>query len=194
MESQDQQSSKKLSPHDIRHLVLGTTPDNYENMIQFYVKFLAAKVAHGSEHITFLRYDEEHHRLGIVSIPGTTARSQIAGNVSGLRHIAFGFSNLTDLATFYEQKKAQGIKPQWIVNHGISTSMYFTDPDGNELEALVDNFDTAEEAIEYMSSPEFHENPIGVDYDPEEFLRRVRSGEDEKSIKTRPNIGPRARR
>lgn len=66
--------------------------------------------------------------------------------------------------------------------------MYYRDPDGNELELQVDNFETVAEAIEFMNGTEFEENPIGVDYDPEEFVRRVRSGEDEKRIKMRSDL------
>lgn len=78
--------------------------------------------------------------------------------------------------------------PEKLVNHGMSTSMYYKDPDGNELELQVDNFDTVAEAIEFMNGAKFEENPICFDYDPEEFVKRVRSGEDDKSIKLRPDL------
>jgi hypothetical protein len=69
------------------------------------------------------------------------------------------------------------------VNHGPTTSLYLRDPDGNELETQVDNFDTPQEATESFASKEFEDNPIGVDFDPEELIERLRSGEDERSIK-----------
>ncbi|KAL2783259.1 Glyoxalase/Bleomycin resistance protein/Dihydroxybiphenyl dioxygenase [Aspergillus keveii] len=194
MAAASDQATHLLSPADIRHFVLGTTPENYDVMADFYTKFLGAEVSVRSEFLTMLRYDHEHHRLGIAAIPGTKSRNAIGGTISGLRHVAFGFNTLGDLATFYEQRKAQGILPDWVVNHGLSTSMYYLDPDGNQAEVLVDNFDTSEEAIAYMASPEFQENPIGVEFDPEEFVRKVRNGVDEKEIKTRPNIGRRMKR
>lgn len=46
----------------------------------------------------------------------------------------------------------------------------------------------------FIESASFAENPIGVDFDPEEFVKRVRSGEDEKVIKKRPDIGKRITR
>lgn len=55
----------------------------------------------------------------------------------------------------------------------------------------VDNFDTNEETTEYLQSAGFIENPIGVDFDPEELVRRLQSGESHASIKKRPEIGPR---
>jgi hypothetical protein len=42
-----------------------------------------------------------------------------------------------------------------------------------------------------MTSPEFRENPIGVDFDAEEMIKRIESGESFESMKKRPNIGPR---
>lgn len=72
--------------------------------------------------------------------------------------------------------------------------MYYFDPDGNEFEMQVNNFDTADEAIEFMKTPEYATNPIGVDIDIEEWLARVKSGEDEKTLKKRPVIGQRLSR
>jgi len=55
-------------------------------------------------------------------------------------------------------------------------SMYYADPDGNQMELQVDACATAEEANAYMDSPHFAANPIGVEYDPDEILTRLRSG------------------
>lgn len=79
------------------------------------------------------------------------------------------------------------------VNHGMSTSMYYFDLDKNEYELQVDNFDTTEEAHEWMRSQECQLNPIGVDFVPEEFVKCVRSGQPEAEIK-RPLIGKRQTR
>jgi hypothetical protein len=70
--------------------------------------------------------------------------------------------------------------------------MYYSDPDGNRLETQVENFETMKEANAYIESAAFQENPLGTDFDPEELVRRVRSGEGEDSIKARPNVGPRS--
>ena len=67
-------------------------------------------------------------------------------------------------------------------------------PDGTEVETQVDNFDTAEEGMAFIQGPSFAENPIGVDFDPEVLIQRVRSGEEDASIKKRPDIGPRSTR
>lgn len=68
------------------------------------------------------------------------------------------------------------------------------DPDGNEFEMQVDNFDTSEEALTFMNTPEYKLNPIGVDLDMHQWLKRVRSDEPEEDIKKRPVIGERLTR
>lgn len=108
-----------------------------------------------------------------------------------LEHIAFAFHSLEDLAVAYRQRRARGITPIWSVNHGPTTSIYYKDPDGNKIETQVDNFDTVEEAGKFFLTEEFEQNPIGVDFDPEDLVRRLKSGEDRRAIMQRPEIGPR---
>ncbi|KAK6950183.1 hypothetical protein Daesc_008509 [Daldinia eschscholtzii] len=184
--------SKRISPEALCHIVLRTTPDNFDCMVDFYLTILAGRVSHQSHRLCFMTYDYEHHRIALIK--DATAVPREGAPQVGLHHVAFGFKTLQDLVTSYEEKKAAGMLPVWSVNHGMSTSMYYEDPDGNQLEFQVDNFDTVPEAVEFMASPAFEENPIGADFDPEVFVERVKSGEDDKSIKARPNIGPRDRR
>ena len=51
--------------------------------------------------------------------------------------------------------------------------MYYRDPDGNRVELQIDNFATAEEGQAWMLSPAFAQNPIGVEYDPDELVVNV---------------------
>jgi hypothetical protein len=53
--------------------------------------------------------------------------------------------------------------------------MYYGDPDGNQMEFQVDCFAENDEANAFMYRA-FSINPIGVEYDPEEWLAEVRSG------------------
>ncbi|EXJ79170.1 hypothetical protein A1O3_08671 [Capronia epimyces CBS 606.96] len=180
-------SPQVKSPTALAHVVLRT--NNYRAMVDFYVQFLGGKVAYENEYLAFITYDEEHHRIAILQLPETANKVR---NTAGLEHIAFTFDTLDDLALAYRQRKELGMLPVWCVNHGPTTSMYYEDPDGNQLETQVDNFDSVEETDKFMRSNAFAENPIGVDYDPEDLIRRLQAREDDKSIKERPNIGPRS--
>ncbi|EXJ69169.1 uncharacterized protein A1O5_08104 [Cladophialophora psammophila CBS 110553] len=178
--------TKVKSPSSLAHVVLRTP--NFAVMNKYYKTFLGAEASYENEILSFLTYDEEHHRIAIIAVPGTGPKVR---HSAGLEHIAFTFDTLDDLCLTYRQRKEAGIKPTWCVNHGPTTSIYYTDPDGNMIETQVDNFDTVEEANAFMASKAFAENPIGTDFDPEELIRRLQSGEDHVSIKKRIENGPR---
>ena len=182
----DAPAAKVQSPSTLAHVVLRTS--NYQKMVDFYITFLGGTISYSNDYLCFITYDEEHHRIALIGIPGTAPKVPTS---CGLEHIAFTFPTLSDLLLAYRQRKARGISPVWNVNHGPTTSLYYKDPDGNMLETQVDNFDTAEEANEFMSGPYFAENPLGTDIDPEDLISRIKSGESDASLKKRVEVGPR---
>jgi len=182
----DAPADKVKAPASLAHVVLRTA--NFKAMVQFYKTFLGAYAAYENDFLSFLTYDEEHHRIAILTIPGTGPKVPTS---SGLEHVAFTYETLSDLALAYRQRKQKGMDPVWSVNHGPTTSIYYKDPDGNMIETQVDNFDNPDDATAFMMSKEFGENPIGTDFDPEELIKRLRSGEDDASIKKRIESGPR---
>lgn len=175
-----------VSPARLAHIVLRTS--RMQEMIDWYRLVLNADTAFANGEIAFLSYDDEHHRIAFVNIPGLAA--QPAGQV-GLHHFAFTYDKLSDLLGNYERLRDRGIRPAWCVNHGPTTSMYYADLEENQIEFQVDNYPTVEEAGEFFFTEAFATNTIGVDYDPEELLRKLRAGEDETALKMRPPSGPR---
>lgn len=83
--------TKVTSPIKLAHVVLRTRPETFASMVSFYKTFLGAESSHENEFISFLTYDDEHHRIAIVAIPdigpkdaktsGLEVRSRIAGQV-----------------------------------------------------------------------------------------------------------------
>ena len=69
------------------------------------------------------------------------------------------YAGLGDLLATYLRLKAHGILPHWPINHGVTTSMYYRDPDNNRVELQIDNFPTAEELQDYFRSAAFAANP-----------------------------------
>ncbi|CRG83406.1 hypothetical protein PISL3812_00757 [Talaromyces islandicus] len=187
------------TPIALAHVVLRTTPAKYSQMVSFYTALLSATPIYQNETMTFLRYDHEHHRLAIVQTPSIEPAPE-GSLVAGLDHIAFTFASLPELARTYISLKStpqQPILPVWCVNHGPTTSMYYRDPNGTRVELQVDNFDTAEEADAYMRSEAFKRNPIGVDFEPEEWAATVFRAADQdgeegmEKIKMRAEMGER---
>lgn len=169
-----------LRPTSFAHVFLRT--NRFQEMVTWYKTVLGAEARFETDRIAFLCFDEEHHRVAICALPGTGNKIKTS---AGLEHMAFGFETLDDLALAYQQRKDLGILPSWCVNHGITTSIYYTDPDGNQIETQVDTFEDNDEATTYMLSAEFKANPIGTEFDPEDLVRRLQSGEDHASIKKR---------
>jgi hypothetical protein len=54
--------------------------------------------------------------------------------------------------------------------------MYYADPDGNQMEFQVEVFDSSDEAVAFMRGSEMAENPVGVEYDPDDWLEQKRAG------------------
>jgi catechol-2,3-dioxygenase len=182
----DAPTTKVISPCKLAHVVLRT--NNFKNMVEYYRDFLGAQTIYENDFLAFLSYDDEHHRIAIATIPDTRPKDR---GSCGLEHIAFTFNSLSDLLLAYRQRKQKGIQPLWPVNHGPTTSIYYQDPDGNQIETQVDNFDDADEATAFMKSKYFAENPIGTDFDPEDWIGRLSRGESESVLKKRVEIGPR---
>ncbi|KAJ5635162.1 uncharacterized protein N7484_008475 [Penicillium longicatenatum] len=184
----DKVGTTVTSPVKLAHVVLRTKPENFVQMTSFYKTFLGGHASHENDFLSFITYDDEHHRIAIAAIPGLGDHD---ARTCGLEHIAFTFAKLEDLLLAYRQRQAQGIKPVWAVNHGITISIYYRDPDGNQIETQVDGFNTVEEANEYMKKKEFSENPIGVDFDPDEYIQKLKDGASPNELLVRPDIGPR---
>src|SRR3954465_13942163 len=167
-------------PQKLSHLVLQT--NRRDQMRDWYCTVLGAEILHENRFICFISYDDEHHRVAFID-PGPLAekapsegKTARAGGEVGLHHVAFTFDPV-DLADHYDGLKAKGIKPHRCVNHGMTTSMYYYDPDHNQVELLFDNFYTAREGREYMQSrSESDKNPVGIDFDPDEMVARIRKG------------------
>jgi len=177
--------AKVKSPTKLAHIVLRT--GKFTQMVEFYKTFLGATASYENEQLSFLAYDDEHHRIAIVNLGvGPQDKSR-----AGLEHVAFTFDSVPDLLLAYRQRKAKGIVPIWSVNHGPTLSLYYRDPDGNQIETQVDSFENPEEATQFMKSEEFTENPIGVDFDPEELIEKLKEGVSERELLKRPKIGPR---
>ena len=177
-----------IHPQSLAHVLLKTPAAQFKTMRTYYKTFLGAKVAYENDMLCLLAYDEEHHRVGIFAPPGTEPKTP---NSAGLAHFCFAYGTLRELATSYTQRKAHGITPSWCVNHGPTTSMYYTDPDGNQIEVQVENFDDMNDVKKFLESDNWRMNPFGTDFNPETLIKRLDSGEDEKEIKKRIEIGPR---
>lgn len=160
----------RVHPEKFAHAFYRTR--RFDQMLEWYKIVFDATVQHQNPVLTFLAYDEEHHRfallnLGILQPDGKETDKE---GLIGVDHLAYTYSSIDDLFENYEYLKAQDIRPYWCVHHGVTVSMYYSDPDGNQMEFQIDCFETNDKANEFISGPGFSVNPIGVEFDPDEWL------------------------
>ncbi len=172
----------RIRPAKFVHVVYRTR--RFEAMLRWYATVFDARIQHQDPVLAFLTYDDEHHRFAFVnmSVVDPDGQQLERSGVIGVDHVAYTYTSLSDLFENYAQLKELGITPYWCIHHGITVSMYYGDPDGNQMEFQVDSYASNDEANAFMSGPHFAENPIGVEFDPDEWLARVRAGEPPERI------------
>lgn len=158
------------SPIKFAHVVLKTR--KYKEMVSWWCEFLEGRVRHGNDFISFISYDDEHHRLAIAAIPGLEDPNPKS---AGVEHFAFTFETIDDLFAQYEKMSARGCKPYWTINHGFTLSAYYRDPEGNQVETQVDTL-SLKDADAFMQGPLFAANPIGINVDFDVLIERRRNG------------------
>ena len=168
-------TNKKLA-----HIVLQT--GQLPVLRDWYLRVLDAHVVYENQFLSFMTFDEEHHRLAIAQLPQPAARTPMT---VGLAHSAYTFPDIASLLTKYDDLKNAGIPPHVPVQHGPTTSIYYRDPDGNTVELQVDNFATSEAATAFMRGDEFHADPFGPTFDPDAMFVALRAGVPESELLTR---------
>ena len=171
----------KPAPSKFSHVVLTTT--RFEEMRDFYLTVLCARPAFENDRICFMTYDEEDHRLGIVSRPDL---APVDKTHAGLEHISFTYPTLELLLAAYLHNKEQGIEPFWPIIHGPTVSIYYHDPDGNKVEFQYDVFPDQAAIAEYMATGAYEENFIGIIFDVDQMVADFEAGVSLEDLVRRP--------
>ena len=175
----------RIAPAKFAHIVLRSA--QIDAMVDWYKTVLEAEVTFGDRMAAFLTYDDEHHRVAIVSMPGLPAPTAAT---AGMEHFAFTYETADDLFATFERLRDLGIHPYWCINHGPTLSMYYRDPDLNQVELQIDIHDSIERVNAWFEQSDFEVNPIGVKFDPQDLIRRYREGEALNTLLDRPRIDP----
>lgn len=122
------------------HVVLRVT--NRERAEQFYNGLLGlpicARLDQDGLKMAFFSLGD-HHNFAVMEVTGEgSTKSESA---TGLHHVAFKIgNNLDELREAKAKLEAAGITPHPI-DHEVTKSLYFADPDGNGIELYVDASD-----------------------------------------------------
>ncbi|MEE4546631.1 VOC family protein [Streptomyces sp. V4-01] len=143
-------------------------------MRDWYCAVLEGHVVYEDAALTFITFDEEHHRIALLNPPGALQRK--APTTAAMHHVAYTFDGLDDLLDRYVTLRDKGIAPAVCIAHGVTTSMYYQDPDGNFVEMQIDNFAEPDLATGYMRGPEYAADSVGPAFDPQRMLLAREAG------------------
>jgi catechol-2,3-dioxygenase len=153
-----------LIPPKFHHLNLKTT--RLQEMIDFYAVLVGAEVIHRDDLGAWLSNDDANHRIALLAFPDFTD-DPLKEQHTGLHHSAFEYGSFDDLNATFLRLRDAGIEPAFCLDHGMTFSYYYADPDGNHVELQCDVFGDWAASKAWMStSEEFRANPIGQFVDP----------------------------
>ena len=158
----------------LHHFNLKTT--RLQEMVDWYATVVGMKPAFQFPGGAWLTNDGANHRLALLTSP-QLSEDPAKLTHTGMHHSAFEYPTMGDLLDTYSRLKTLGIEPHASLDHGMTMSFYYEDPDGNSVELQSDNFATWQESSEWMcTSPQFASNPIGMPVDPEQLLAAHKAG------------------
>jgi catechol-2,3-dioxygenase len=169
------------------HLNLKTT--RLDEMIEFYGEVVGAEVLFRDDVGAWLSNDEANHRIALLAFPNFSDDPQKEEH-TGIHHSAFEYARFDELNDTYLRLKEAGIQPSFCLDHGMTFSYYYTDPDGNHVELQIDNFGDWGRSSEWMrTSEEFAANPIGQFVDPEKVAADRAAGVEFEEIHAKAMAG-----
>ena len=127
-----------IVPDRIGHVVIKVR--NLERSKQFFTDVLGLKLMMESPKLKiafFASNGRDHHEIACAEV-GADADRQHSRQI-GLQHIAFRLRDEAHLRAAYKELKDKQVPIDFTVDHGITKSIYFRDPDGHLFEVYCDN-------------------------------------------------------
>jgi len=146
-----------IQAHKLGHIVLKVRDAGKSK--DFYTQTLGLKVAHEDlkRGTVFLSFGREHHELALFQL--ATGEPPSAAQ-PGLHHMAWRLQNFEELREAYKELKAMGVPVESTVEHNVTRSVYFPDPDGNRVELYCD---MTENGFETMSTVGPRREPLNLE-------------------------------
>lgn len=148
------------APKEIGHLVLNVT--DVERSTTFYRDVVGFQVSRYRPDGTgaFLTCGVVHHNLALFKAPAD-AQPRQKGQI-GLNHFAFKVESYGALQEAYRRLIEANAPIDHIVDHGMTRSVYFLDPDGIAMELFCDTFATEAEGLAFMQATRGQATPMDI--------------------------------
>jgi len=127
-----------IHPDRIGHVVIKVR--DIERSRKFYTEVMGLQLMMelGQLKMAFFASNgRDHHEIACMEV-GKDAKAPEWRQV-GLVHIAFRLKDEDELRSAFKVLKDNAVPISFTVDHGITKSIYFSDPDGNQLEVYCDN-------------------------------------------------------
>ena len=134
-----------VQPKRVGHIVLNVS--DVKTSTKFYTEILGFQIAIEREIGTFLTCGKIHHDLALFQA-NSDAQPIIKGSL-GLNHMALQVEDFGMLTEYYLSLKDSGIIDR-TTDHGMTSSIYLTDPDGNGIELFCNNQENPADGLETM--------------------------------------------
>ena len=149
----------------LHHINLKTT--RLQQMVDWYALVVGSQVTFQDANGAWLTNDEANHRIALLCYPGFVDDPERETR-TGMHHSAFEYSSFQELNATYLRLRERDVAPDMCIDHGMTLSYYYKDPDGNRVELQCDAFGDWSRSTKWMRTSEaFHANPIGQFVDPE---------------------------
>jgi len=137
-----------VHPKRVGHVVLNVR--DVAASTKFYTDVIGFQVALQKEDATFLTCGTIHHDLALFKCK----QSFRAEGGVGLNHIALQVEDFDMLTEYHNILESNKVEIDRTTDHGMTSSIYLKDPDGNGIELFCNNQDNPAEGLELMRSPE----------------------------------------
>ena len=171
----------------LHHVTFKTT--RLDEMIAWYETVIGAKVQFRDHSAAWTTNDEANHRIAFLAVPGLSDDEQKTRH-NGMHHCAFEYDSFDALMASFDRLRKANIEPAFCLDHGMTISLYYRDPEGNFVELQNDVFDDWAKSGDFMrTSPDFAANPIGTFFDPALVYDAMKSGADFKTLQKSMRAG-----
>ena len=115
----------------------------------FYMRALGLKLAHEdlARGAVFLSFGTQHHDLALFQLATGEAPGE---SQPGLHHSAWQLGSFKELQVAHRELRALGVAVESTIEHNVTRSVYFPDPDGNRVELYCDMVEQGFEAMQTM--------------------------------------------
>ena len=164
----------------LHHVTIKTS--HLDEMITWYGLVIGAEVQFGDQVAAWTTNDAANHRIAFLAVPGLSDDAQKVDH-NGMHHCAFEYQSFEDLMASFDRLRKAGVEPAFCLDHGLTMSLYYKDPEGNFVELQSDNFGDWAKSTEFMrTSADFAANPIGTFFDPARVYERMKNDTDFKTL------------